>query len=242
MPTPNQFDLFIFGSTSQLIQQLMTEHKEWFKTHVRKLIIVQRTQDYPEVYRDFSPVIYTADCANTQQFRQTLDQIVSEHATPDFPMQVFPTYGVFSWNFAKSHPVFSHRDDSLQVNLNARLQIIDAFKPYYANTRFHLFGSLFANFPYTGNYALSMWYINQLPKNPEYQHLDMIIYNLGGMKTRFWDYKAGGENNPFVFDQIPMDTIFEYGFAKHRSGVYTFFPTLISRIACFLGSKGIRVL
>lgn len=242
MTNTTQFDLYIFGSNSQLVTTLISKNKAWFKHHVRNLIVCQRGTTFSKVYKEFSPQSFSLDCANPQNFRLELEKIIKKTASSNFPIEVITAYGVFNWNFAPKNPVFSFSDTGFQINLNARLQIIDAFKKFHGNTRFHLFGSLFANFPYAGDYALSMWYVNQLPKNPEYRDLDMIIYNLGGMKTKFWNYKAGGENNPFVFKTIPIDSIFEQGFIDKKRGAVAFYPTLASRIACFLGSLGLRVL
>lgn len=237
-----KFDLFIFGSTSDLIQAMMQEHKDWFLTHINQLYITQRTENYPEVYKEFNPISIQVDCSNAQEFGKKLEDITSNYATTSRPMHVFPTYGVFNWNYAEKNPVFSYHPDAYQVNLNSRLQIIEAFRKY-PNTRYHLFGSLFANFPYTGDYALSMWYVNQLPKNSEYKNLDLIIYNLGGMKTRFWKWEEGPKNNPFLYDKLPTTKIVEKGFKNTANkGVFTFYPSFPSRVACFLGRKGVRVL
>ncbi|MCB9643561.1 MAG: hypothetical protein H6728_10865 [Myxococcales bacterium] len=237
-----KFDFFLFGSTSELMQRLFRDHKEWFSKHINKLIVTQRGDEVPEVYRDLHPVSISLDCSNPQHFRQRLTEIVAEHGTKDRPMHVFPSYGVFRWNYAPKNPVFSFHDDSLQINLNARLQVIDAFRAYKDNTTFHLFGSLFANFPYTGDYSLSMWYINQLPRNAEYQDLQLKIYNLGGMKTRFWKHAEGPKNNPFLHDDIPSQALFNAAFRSSRKGIFMFYPSFLSRIACFLGARGVRVL
>jgi hypothetical protein len=238
----SKFDLFIFGSTSELVQALIQDYKPWFLEHVERLIITQRGETYPALYQEFNPVSIQLDCANPQEFGKNLKAMVETYASSERPMHILPTYGVFNWNYAPKNPVFAYREDGYQVNLNARLQIIDAFRGY-PNARFHLFGSLFANFPYTGDYALSMWYINQLPKNSEYKDLDLIIYNLGGMKTRFWKWEAGPKNNPFVYDRLPTDKIVETGFKNPSNrGIFTFYPTVAARIACFLGRKGVRVL
>lgn len=236
-----KFDLFIFGSTSELIQATIKEHQAWFLEHVNRLIITQRTDVYPEVYAAFKPISIKLDCSNPQAFSKELSAIVKTYATTERPMHIFPTYGVFNWNYAKKNPVFAYKEDAYQINLNSRLQIVEAFRKY-ANAKFHLFGSLFANFPYTGDYALSMWYINQLPKNSEYKDLDLIIYNLGGMKTRFWDWQSM-PNNPMTYETLPTDKIVETGFKNpHNKGVFTFYPTFPARIACFLGRMGVRVL
>jgi len=219
-----KFDLFIFGSTSELMQHLISNYKTWFLEHVDRLIITQRTEHYPDIYQEFNPISITLDCSDTLGFRKGLSHIVEQYATKELPMHIFPTYGKFNWNYAAKNPVFNFSDDAYQINLVSRLQIIDTFKSY-TNTKFHLFGSLFANFPYTGDYALSMWYINQLPKNSEYKDLDLIIYNLGGMKTRFWDYKNGPKNNPFLYDVIPTRQIFESGFIQDKKGIHTFYPS-----------------
>lgn len=236
-----KFDLFIFGSTSELIQATIKDYKEWFKENVNQLFITQRTDSFPEIYKEFNPIAIKLDCAKPQEFGKNLSEIVAKYATNESPMHIFPTYGVFNWNYAKKNPVFAYKEDAYQINLNSRLQIIEAFRKF-PNAKFHLFGSLFANFPYTGDYALSMWYINQLPKNSEYSDLNLIIYNLGGMKTRFWDWKTM-PNNPFLYDKLPTDKIVETGFKNpSNKGIFTFYPSFPSKIACFLGRKGVRVL
>jgi hypothetical protein len=237
-----KFDLFIFGSTSELIQAFMTDYKDWFQENVHQLYVIQRKESYPEVYQDFNPISIALEVADIKDFRKGLNELVEKYATTERKMHVFPTYGVFNWNYAPKNPVFSFQEDALQINLNARLQIIEAFRKYASNTKFHLFGSLFSAFPYTGDYALSMWYINQLPKNAEYKDLDMIIYNLGGMKTRFWKHAEGPKNNPFLHDKLPTDKIFETGFQNDGKGVHTFYPSLMARFATFLGRKGVRML
>lgn len=242
MATDEKFDLFIFGSTSEVMRRLIADHKAWFLAHVDRLIVTQRSAACPEVYEAFDPISIELDCADSHRFREQLTAIVREHATRDRPMHVFPTYGTFNWNYADDDPVFSFSDDGLQINLNARLQIIDAFAEYRDDTTVHLFGSLFANFPYTGDYALSMWYVNQLPRNAEYRDRRLKIYNLGGMKTRFWRYQDGPKNNPFLHDDIPTDRIMRAAFGKAERGVFTFYPSFMARVACFLGARGVRVL
>lgn len=237
-----KFDLFIFGSTSELIQATISDYKPWFLENVNRLILTQRTDNYPEIYKAFDPVAIKLDCANHQEFGKNLAEIVAKYASADRTMHILPTYGVFNWNYAAKNPVFSFQEDAYQINLNSRLQIIEAFRKY-PNARFHLLGSLFANFPYTGDYAVSMWYINQLPKNSEYKDLDLIIYNLGGMKTRFWKWEEGPRNNPFLYANLPTDKIVDTGFKNPQNrGVFTFYPSFLSRVACYLGKKGVRVL
>lgn len=237
-----KFDLFIFGSTSELVQAIFRDYKPWFLEHVNRLIITQRTESYPEVYQDFNPVSIQLDCANPQTFSKRLMEIASEYVSSERLTHVLPSYGTFNWNYAQKNPIFSFSEDGYQINLNARLQIIEAFRKF-PNVRFHLFGSLFANFPYTGDYALSMWYINQLPRNSAYKDLDLIIYNLGGMKTRFWKWEEGPKNNPFLYDKLPTDKIVETGFKNPQNkGIFTFYPSFPARIACFLGRQGVRVL
>ncbi|MCA9692036.1 MAG: hypothetical protein R3A51_06850 [Nannocystaceae bacterium] len=236
------FDLFIFGSTSEFVQALIARHKPWFREHVHKLHVSQRADACPDVYRDFDVTSTALDCSDPHRFREGLQALVAAHATRERPMHVLSTYGRFSWDYAAKDPVFRFSDDGLQINLTSRLQIIDAFREYADNTRFHLFGSLFANFPYTGDYALSMWYVNRLPRNPEYRDLNLIVYNLGGMKTRFWRHADGPQRNPFLHDELPTEDVFRAGFLGDRRGVVTFYPSAVARFACFLGRMGVRVL
>lgn len=242
MAGDGKFDFFVFGSTSEVMQRVIGDHRPWFAANVNRLIVTQRGETCPEVYRDLHPTSIALDCSDPHTFRARLAEIVAEHATRERPMHVFPTYGKFTWNYAAKGPVFSFSDDGMQVNLTSRLQIIEAFREYRDNTTFHLFGSLFANFPYTGDYALAMWYVNQLPRNAEYRDLSLKIYNLGGMKTRFWRHAEGPANNPFLHDDIPTAEIVQAAFHGPRKGVFTFYPSFASRIACFLGARGLRVL
>jgi hypothetical protein len=138
----SKFDLFIFGSTSELVQALIQDYKPWFLEHVERLIITQRSETYPALYQEFNPVSIQLDCANPQEFGKNLKAMVETYASSERPMHILPTYGVFNWNYAPKNPVFAYLEDGYQVNLNARLQIIDAFRGY-PNARFHLFGSLF---------------------------------------------------------------------------------------------------
>ncbi len=238
-----RFDFFIFGSKSEIIQDLITRHKPWFLENVNQLYVSQRDTNYPEVYKEFKPVSLPLDCANPITFRAGLQEIITKYKPgQQHPVHVFPTYGKFTWNYAEKSPVFSFSDDGFQINLNSRLQIVDAFKHLDQKVKFHLFGSLFACFPYAGDYALSMWYMNQLPKNPEYAKLRLNIYNIGGCKTRFWDHAKGPQNNPFVHDTIPTDALFNAAFLSDKKGLFHFYPSFVSKIACFLGRRGIRVL
>ena len=237
----DRFDLFIFGSTSEIIQALFLRHQGWFREHVQRLYLGQRGGDVPPAYASFDPVIITLDCADAGRFRAGLTELVARHAATPVPKHVFPTYGKFAWNHAARAPVFSFSDDGLQINLNARLQILDAFRAAGGPVRHHLLGSLFANFPYTGDYALAMWYVNQLPRNAEYADLDLGVYNIGGCRTRFWDHARGGDN-PFMHRELPIDPLFRAAFLERRRGVTTIYPTVASRVACFLGRRGLRLL
>ncbi len=237
----DKFDLYIFGSTSVLLQHLINTHKDWFLEHTNHLYLMQRTATYPDVYKDFKHTAITVDCSDFRAFGAALQKITSTYATSERLMHVFPTYGKFTWNFAEKGPVFTFSDDGYQINLVSRLQILEAFRPYARNTRFHLMGSLFAHFPYTGDYGLSMWYVNQLPKNADYADLHINVYNVGGCKTRFWDWQRM-KNNPFLHDELPTDKLFEHAFLRQERGVRTFYPSLTARIAFFLGARGVRVL
>ncbi len=62
------------------------------------------------------------------------------------------------------------------------------------------------------------------------------------MKTRFWKYGQGPANNPFVHPAIPTDKIFAAGFQQKRKGIVTYYPSFPSRIATWLGRRGVRVL
>ncbi len=236
----NKFDLVIFGSTSELIQALIKNHKSWFLENVNKLVLTQRSDQYPEVYKDFNPKSIQLDCSNAQDFGIELKKMVQEFSSSQIPLHIFPTYGQFTFDYADKNPVFRFQENGFQINLNSRLQILEAFR-HNKKAKFHLFGSLLGSFPYLGDYANSMWYINQLPKNAEYKELNMIIYNLGGMQTRFWDYKRRPDFKPFMHTELPTDFILEKGFKQpNNRGVFTKYPSVISRIATWLGRRGVR--
>lgn len=241
VPMAGAFDLIVLGSTSELFQALFKRHEAWFKDNVRKLVVSQRGAAAPATYAAFKPASVALDCSDAGTFRAGLDRLVAEHASDSVPVHVFPTYGRFSWNHAPKNPVFSFSNDGLQVNLNARLQVLDAFRKARAPVTHHLLGSLFSAFPYTGDYALGMWYINQVPFNAQYADLDVAVYNLGGMKTRFWDHARGGDN-PFTYKELPLDGLFRAAFTHRQRGVVTLYPSVASRVACFLGRRGVRVL
>jgi hypothetical protein len=152
-----------------------------------------------------------------------------------------PTYGSFTWDYSKKFPRFKFTRDGFQINLNSRLQIVEAFRKFQ-NTRILLFGSLFAFFPYTGEYGTSMWYINQIPSNPHYKDMDIVVQNMGGMKTRFWNWNDGPENNPFIHVNIPTNDLLENGFKRRIRGVHTSYPSIISMIGTTLGSLGVKVI
>ena len=216
-------DLFIFGSTSEIMRQLVRERRDWLAANTRRIIISQRGAA-PAEYAGLAHHVVQLDCAEPRSFRAGLQALVAEHVEPGHRNLVISTYGKFTWDYAPKAPVFRFSDDGFQINLVSRLQIIDAFRPHAATTRFHLFGSLFANFPYTGDYALSMWYINQLPRNPEYRDLDLIITNIGGCKTRFWDHSSMGGSNPFLHQEVPTRELFEAVFESKQRGLVTFYP------------------
>lgn len=233
-------DFFIFGATSDVIQQLFVDERAWFLANIRRLILVQRNRDIAPAYAGFETHIAHADASDAHAFRKELEQIVNQYASKDTPLHVFPTYGSFHMQ-NKPRPHFTFTDDGLQINLNSRLQIIDVFRDFHTHTRFHMFGSLLGSFPYAGDYAMSMWYMNQLPKHPEYAHLDLRIYNLGGMKTKFWDHTQDSKDNPFVHKTIPTAWLREKMAGTER-GVFDCFPTLTARIGCTLGRRGARML
>ena len=210
----NKFDLIIFGSTSELMQVIIKDHKKWLLDNVNELTVVQRTDNYPEIYNDFNPKSIKLDCSNSQEFGAKLKSIATEFENTNRQLNIFPTYGQFTFDYSEKNPVFRFQENGFQVNLNSRLQILDAFKDN-KNARFHFFGSLLGSFPYLGDYANSMWYINQLPKNAEYKDLNLIIYNLGGMQTRFWDFKKRPDFKPFIHTKLPTDFIIETGFKKN---------------------------
>jgi hypothetical protein len=225
----NKFDLIIFGSTSELMQAIIKDHKQWFLNNVNKLTVVQRTHNFPEVYNEFNPQSIKLDCSNSLEFGRELKNIAETFSKEDRQLNIFPTYGQFRF-----------QESGFQINLNSRLQILDAFKGN-KNARFHFFGSLLGSFPYLGDYANSMWYLNQLPKNAEYRDLNLIIYNLGGMKTRFWDFEKRPDFKPFIHTTLPTDFVVETGFKNRNSkGVFTKYPSFMSRIATWLGRRGVR--
>jgi hypothetical protein len=236
----NKFDLIIFGSTSELIQAIVKEHKQWFLDNVNELTVVQRTDNFPEVYKQFNPKSIKLDCSNAQEFGRELKNIAQNFSNSERQLNIFPTYGQFTFDYADKNPVFRFQENGFQINLNSRLQILDAFKDN-KNVRFHFFGSLLGSFPYLGDYANSMWYINQLPKNAEYRDLNLIIYNLGGMQTRFWDFKRRPDFKPFIHTTLPTDFVLQTGFKNPKNkGVFTKYPSFMSRIATWMGRRGVR--
>ncbi|MGK0447991.1 MAG: hypothetical protein ACJA2M_001771 [Polaribacter sp.] len=247
MKTTDQFDLFIFGSTSAVIEALISKHKNYFAKHVRTFHLVQRNEVIPEFFKEFKNVTLSiADCSNAEEFEKRLSEIVSKYVKNEIPMHVFPTYGTFKLDMQSKKPRFEYSRDGLQINLNSRLQILEAFRPYASNTKFHLFGSLFGSFPYMGGYANSMWYINKVvadPANKFYKDLDIVVHNLGGMMTKFWWSKEFGDaSGPFVYKEIPTETILKHGFTHRKKGgeVYTEYPSFFSKVATFFGRKGLK--
>ncbi len=247
MRANNQFNLFIFGSTSAILQELIRKHKNYFQEHVKTFHLIQRTNNIPEIFKEFNNVtLDIADCANAETFGKQLHGIVSKYAQAKTLMHVFPTYGVFKLNMQSKKPRFEYSRDELQINLNSRLQIIEAFRPFSSNTKFHLFGSLFGSFPYMGGYANGMWYINKVvadPANKLYKDLDIVVHNLGGMMTKFWWSKEFGDaSGPFVYKEIPTETIIKHGFTHRKKDgeVYTAYPSFFSKVATFLGRKGFK--
>lgn len=236
---PQRSTFFVFGATSELARQLFAREREWFARRIDRLVLVQRQDEVDPVYRGFDPVLTKADVSDIAGFRAALDRIVREHAEPGRRLEVFPTYGRFTWNYAPRSPRFVFSDDGLQVNLNCRLQILDAFRACRATTTFHLLGSLFACFPYTGDYALGMWYLNQLTADPNYADFDLRVYNLGGMRTRFWRHE--GVRNPLIHAEIPTAALVA-AMGGERRGSFYFYPTVGARIVCWLGRRGVRVL
>jgi hypothetical protein len=169
-----------------------------------------------------------------------LKNIAKEFSKSHIQLNIFPTYGPFTFDDADKNPVFRFQENGFQINLNSRLQILDAFKTN-KNARFHFFGSLLGSFPDLGDYANSMWYTNQLPKNAECRDLNLIIYNLGGMHTRFWDFKKRPDFKPFIHTTLPIEFIVDTGFRNtNNKGVFTKYPSFISRIATWLGRRGVR--
>lgn len=236
----DDFDLVIFGATSVLVQTLVERHKPWFRAHVKRLVLTQRQAEVPPVFADMAPEVIQLDCSDPVAFEAALLPLAASFKESQRRLCLFPTYGQFTFDYAAKNPVFRHQRDDLQINLNSRLQIIAAFRDH-PMARFHLFGSLLGNFPYLGGYATAMWSIAQLPRNAEYRDLNLIIYTLGGMKTRFWDHARRPDFAPFVHDDLPVDFIFQTGFRHPENrGVHTKYPSLLSRVATWVGRRGLR--
>lgn len=233
-------DFFVFGAGSDLAQRLFVAERAWWKEHIRRLILVQRGAQVASAYEGFDCQVETADVSDPALFARRLTEIVSRHASTERRLEVFPTYGSFHYSIVK-RPHFTPSADGFQVNLNARLQIIEAFRPFAANTTFHLLGSLLSNFPYLGDYAMSMWYVNQLPSHPSYEDLDLRVYNLGGMKTKFWDHSKESGSNPFLHKEIPTRALRE-AMASQRKGVTNFYPTTLAQLLSFFARRGVRLL
>ena len=242
-----KFDLFLFGSNSEIFQKLLEDHEDYFHKNVNTFHLIQRHDTVPEIFKKFDNItLDIANCENAEIFENQLNDITSKYASENILMHVFPSYGIFKLDMQSKKPRFEYSRDELQINLNARLQILEAFRPFASNTKFHLFGSLFRNFPYMGGYANSMWYINNViadPSNKFYNDLDIVVHNLGGMMTKFWWRKEFGDaSGPFVYKLIPTQTILNRGFKNRKSGgeVYTEYPSLFSKVASFFGRRGLK--
>ncbi len=234
-------DFFVFGASSELAQRLFEQERAWLLANVRRLVLVQRSREVASAYQGFDVQLEIADAADPRAFATALEQIVQRHAQAKQHMHVFPTYGKFNWSTAR-RPHFVPSQDGFQINLNSRLQIIEAFRSFAANTTFHLLGSLLSNFPYLGDYAMSMWYVNQLPSHPSYSDLDLRVYNLGGMKTRFWDHsKENTASNPFLHREIPTRQLLQ-AMASDQRGVTNIYPTTLSRALSGIARRGVRLL
>jgi len=234
-------DFFIFGATSELVRRLFADQREWFQSISRRLILVQRCPELSSEYQGFDCIIVRADAENPAVFRADLETIVRTHAASDRAQHVLSTYGVFNTYGDLARLRFAFSDTGFQVNLNSRLQIIDAFADYRENTTFHVLGSLLGSFPYIGDYAASMWFVNQLPHHPAYSKHDLRIYNLGGLKTRFWDHAAGPRNNPFLHAEIPTAWLRRKMLGGQR-GVFDCYPSVPARVAISLARLGARLL
>lgn len=233
-------DFFVFGATSELVQALVRLERPWFEKTVGRFILVTRSEASLEAYDGFDTMVMRADAGDIAGFRQALDGIVASTLRPDRPVHILPTYGIFN-TFRGLDPLrFRFSDTGYQVNLNARLQIIDAFRHAVPKARFHLFGSLLGSFPYLGDYSQAMWAVNELPRHPEYAGLDLRVYHLGGLKTRFWDHAAGPANNPFVHAALPTRWLVER-MEQPNPGIFTCYPSALSRVAVFLARRGLRL-
>lgn len=193
----------------------------------------------PEAYRDFDVARERVEVNDAARFESELGAIVARHKSDRF-QHVLPTYGVFHFSDPPM-PRFRYSRDGLQINLNARLQILEAFRPHRARTRLHFLGSLFASFPYLGDYALSMFMLNQVVCDEAQRGMDIRIYHLGGMRTRFWDHSKIEKGHPFVYEAIPTRALVQ-AMDSPRTGATTFYPTFAARFACFLGRRGMKVL
>ncbi|MFZ4122468.1 MAG: hypothetical protein ACOYKM_12475 [Caulobacterales bacterium] len=235
-------DFFIFGATSELARRLFAEERERFEPVVRRLVLVQRGPEKSPEYQAFDSVVARANAENPAVFRADLNAIVGGYASAEHPQHVLSTYGAFNVHDGDlSRLRFAFTDEGFQINLNSRLQIIDAFSRFKKTTRFHLLGSLLGSFPYTGDYATSMWFVNQLPRHPAYAELDLRVYNLGGLKTRFWDHASGPRNNPFLHSEIPTAWLRRRMLSDKR-GVFDIYPSVPARIAIALARCGARLL
>jgi len=162
-------------------------------------------------------------------------------------MHVFPTYEFYNdvdvVSSKSSSPRFQYNRDSLQINLNARLQILEAFRKHADNTRFHLLGSLFAFLPYMGDYPVSAWYMNNIvadPDNSQYNVFDIVLYNLPGV----FSSKEGQEEkgNSLLQGEIPTKEILKRGFSQRVCGIHTLYPSWISKIVAFFGRRGFKMM
>lgn len=232
-------DFYIFGSTSELITTLVTRERPWFQERIHRFILVQRSDVVPEAFRGFDVALERVAVNDAARFESELSALIARHQSDRF-QHVLPTYGVFNFSDPPA-PRFQFSRDGLQINLNARLQILEAFRPHRARTRLHFLGSLFASFPYLGDYAVSMFMLNQIVCDEARSGMDIRIYHLGGMRTGFWNHSKIGKGHPFVYEEIPTRALVN-AMDSPRTGATTFYPSFAARFACFLGRRGVKVL
>jgi hypothetical protein len=78
--TTAKFDLFLFGSNSEIFQKLLEDHEDYFRENVNTFRLIQRHNVVPEVFKKFdNKTLDIADCANAETFNQkNLDSNIQE--------------------------------------------------------------------------------------------------------------------------------------------------------------------
>ena len=238
---PEQFDLFLFGSTSELVRKLVGDHHDWFKRRVRRLVVSQRGTAVPPEYAGFDFVPEPLDCADPRAFRAGLAEVVARHASRDRLMHVFPTYGKFTWDYAKRSPCFAYADDGFQVTSapGSRSSKRSGPSPGPPSSTSSARSSPASRTAASTRRACGS--STSLPRHPAYRDLDVNVYNIGGCKTRFWNHRSM-PNNPFLHDAPPTDRILRGRIRRQAKGRVLVLPVDGRAAGLLAGAEGARLL